>query len=60
MNTSPEEHQVLLTDHVATGKIHIKLDSYIQFCQEMDQRLEDLVERWKHTAAPSAVIKFRD
>ncbi|MFT7640936.1 MAG: hypothetical protein ACI9G1_002680 [Pirellulaceae bacterium] len=60
MTTSPDKHQVLLSDNVATGKIHINLDAYIQFCEKMDQQLEKLVDRWKHTAAPRAVVQFRD
>ena len=59
MTTSPEKHEVLLIDNLATGKIRIQLDAYVQFNEKMDRELEKLVGRWKHTAAPQAVVKFR-
>lgn len=35
--------------------VRVPLRQYVQFCREIDEQLQTLVEKWAHTAAPNAM-----
>ena len=53
--------QLVLTNDTATGRITVDMEAFFDFSFWMAEELEDLVQRWRHEAAPrSASVRDRN
>lgn len=52
--TQPTELYVVLAEEVTSGQITVSLESFLDFCEQMDNSLETLRDKWQHLAAPGA------
>jgi len=58
---SPNTMQLVLTNDSATGRITVDMEAFFDFSFWMAEELEDLVQRWRHKAAPrSAAVRDRN
>jgi len=46
--------QLVLSDRRSSGRLMVKLASFIQFDLDMNQAIEELEDRWHHCVVPTA------
>lgn len=52
--TQPSSLYVVLAEEVTSGQISVTLESFIDFCEQIDEGLDALRAKWQHLAAPGA------
>ena len=50
---SPQEVKLVLSDNEGVGRISVDLEAFFGFSFWMAEELQELVEKWKHTAPAS-------